>query len=116
MSTIDNALQAANWAKQPNEREPQKTNFDVFIEKLEHEYFKRVFLIKRNQVSIGMNNNYWPCLSRLALMYRPWLANKLKPRHTVELDSKEGIELLNKLYKDVTGKEPILRDWHSAKH
>lgn len=114
-NTLTNALQAAHWAIQPNVYNPEKTNFEVFLDKIDHEYSKRVYLIKRNQISIGMSNNYWPCLSRLAIMACPWLAEKLKPRHIVQLDSEEGIEFLNKLYLDITGKQPIIYDWRNAR-
>lgn len=115
--TISHAYRAVAWAKRPYKFDDKQTNWDAWILKLKKEAYnpyKRT--IMRNQAVMSMDNSYWPCLSRLALMGYPQLLGKLiKPRNVVELDSESGLELLNKLYLDVTDTKPALYDWHNAR-
>ncbi len=111
------ALEAARWAAQPYPAEPERTNWQVWIERVKQEArnpYKRT--IMRNQVSLGMNNNYYPTLSRFAIMDEPDLLGSLiKPRHVVGLDSAAGIEMLNGLFEQATGHKPKIYDWKNAK-
>lgn len=110
------ALEAVRWAKAPYPPNPEKTNWDVFFEKVSKEArnpYKRT--IMRNQVSMGMNNNLYPTLSRFAIMAEPKLASLIKPRHIPVLDSPAGIELLNDLFKQATGEQPKIYDWQNAR-
>lgn len=116
VSTTTWALQAAHWAIKPYPADPSINNFDAWFTRVLREARKpgKVTLM-RNQISMGMNNNYWPCMSRLAIMRDPWLAHYIHPRHVIELDCPEGIDLLNKLYETITHAEPKVRDWQQAK-
>ncbi len=111
------ALEATRWASQPYPAEPKKTNYQVWIEKIKKEAinpYKRT--IMRNQVSLGMNNNYYPTLSRFAIMDEPELLGSLiKPRHVAGLDSEAGVEMLNELFVQATGHKPKIYDWHNAR-
>lgn len=69
----------------------------------------------RNQQTMGMNNNYWPALSRLAIMHSPHLAKYIHPTCRPPLDGREGVELMNELYRRVVGRPPKVRDWTAAR-
>lgn len=115
-STITWALQAANWAKKPNPAHPECSNFEVFLDRLERESRRpHRITIMRNQASMGMSNNYWPTMSRLAIMAIPTLALYINPRHVRELDGDDGRDLLNMLYTEITDQEPAIHDWKAAK-
>lgn len=116
-SSETHALEAVRWARSPYPPNPERTNWEVWIEHLEKEArnpYKRTLM--RNQVSMGMNNNLYPTLSRFAIMANPSLFGSLiKPRHVVALDSVAGIELLNELFPQATGTNPKIYDWHNAR-
>ena len=111
------ALEAVRWAKKPYPANPDTTNWEEWLRKLKQEA-KRPHkqTIMRNQVTLGMNNNYWPTLSRFALMAEPQaLGSLINPRHISGLDSPAGIELLNELFVQVTGTTPKVYDWRNAR-
>lgn len=114
-STVTWALKGAAWAKKPYPADPSITKFEAWLSRVNAE--ARVTgkcTIMRNQASMGMSNNYWPCLSRLAIMASPALADYIHPNHLQPLDDAEGVEMLNRLYRDVVGRPPKLRDWKNA--
>ena len=114
-TTITNALKAARWAVQPYPADPTKTRFEVLLERLNREANRPgKMTIMRNQASMGMNNNYWPCISRLVIMHTPGFAYYIHPRHVRELDSASGIAFLNRVYADVTHKTPTIANWKNA--
>ena len=110
------ALEAVKWAKQPYSGNPEITNWEAWIRMMRKEAlkpYKRT--IMRNQVTLGMNNNAYPTLSRFALMYDPeTFGTVIKPRRVVALDCERGLEMLNELYREATGGKPRIYDWHNA--
>ncbi|MEG2533648.1 MAG: hypothetical protein RSB04_11615 [Gordonibacter sp.] len=72
-------------------------------------------LIMRNQAAIGMNNNYWPCLSRLLIMGDPWLVEYINPHYIEALDSPPAAAMLCLYYNRITGSRPKVSSWKVAK-
>ena len=110
------ALEATRWACAAYPANPTRTNWEEWMSRIRREAlnpYKQA--IMRNQVTLGMNNNFWPTLSRFALMEEPnLLGDLISPRHVVGLDSPAGIEMLNELFVQVTGHKPKVYDWHNA--
>jgi DNA phosphorothioation-dependent restriction protein DptG len=113
-TTITHALKARTWAAKKNPAHPQYTNFEWLMQRIEHERAYHM-TIMRNQVHTGFDNNYWPTLSRLAIMQRPDLVRYIHPRDVPDLDDKDGARLLVSLYMDVTGRYPAISNWQQAK-
>ncbi len=111
------AEEAVRWAMKPYPAEPEKTNWQVWIRLMKREAlkpYKRT--IMRNQVTLGMNNNYYPTLSRFALMHDPALfGSVINPRKIRALDCPFGRLTLCVLYQKVTGENPRITDWRNAK-
>ena len=109
------ARQAVNWAKSAYPANPDKTRFEAWMDKLyaaANNPYKMT--IMRNQVTLGMNNNYWPCLSRLAIMNSPHLGKYIHPRKVEDLDNHEGLAMLRQLHVELVGSEPKLKNWRNA--
>lgn len=114
--TVTWALKAAAWAERPYPADPSITTFAAWMIRLtaEASVTKRC-TIMRNQQAMGMSNNYWPALSRLAVMHSPHLAKYIHPAHRQPLDGREGVELMNELYRRLVGRSPKVRDWTAAR-
>lgn len=114
--TVTWALKAAAWAEKPYPADPSITTFAAWMIRLtaEASVTKRC-TIMRNQQTMGMNNNYWPALSRLAIMHSSHLAKYIHPTYRPPLDGREGVELMNELYRRVVGRPPKARSWMAAR-
>lgn len=114
--TVGWAEDAVEWAKQPYPAAEGRTNFDQLLEQVRGiADVPGKVRIMRNQAALGMNNNFWPCLSRLMIMADPDLVRWIEPRFCEALDRQAGIAMLQLMYQDVTGERPRARSWRHAK-
>lgn len=114
--TVGWAEEAVEWAKRPYPAVEGRTNYGQLLERvcaIASEPGK--VRVMRNQAELGMNNNYWPCLSRLMIMDEPELVRWIEPRFCEALDRQAGIAMLQLMFQDVTGRRPRARSWRHAK-
>lgn len=114
--TVTWALKAAAWAERPYPADPSMTTFAAWLGHVEAE--ARVtgkVTVMRDQPKMLGNHNHWACLSRLAIMHSPDLAKYIHPAHRQPLDGREGVKLMNELYRRVVGRSPKVRDWTAAR-
>ena len=107
---------AIDWAKSPYRDDRDETNWEQFMHQLRIEAntgWRKT--IMRSQVSRGMSNNFWPMLSRLAIMDTPYLAKYIHPRRVNDLDCTQGTTELIEAYMLITGHLPQCSDWQKAK-
>ncbi|WP_421572385.1 hypothetical protein M1L65_07060 [Slackia exigua] len=106
------AWRAFLWAKAPWPAEPGSTRFDEALRRIRSEAGRpgRV-TVMRNQASMGMNNNYWPAVSRWAVMADPALAKKVHPRYVADLDDAPGTAQMRAWYRQLTGERPKAGSW-----
>lgn len=113
--TVFWAWRAYIWGTNPYPADPRRTNFDEACRRIVLEaQTPGKITVMRNQASIGMNNNYWPAVSRWAIMRHPWLAAKVNP-HPGELDSGQGLAEMRSWYRKLTGEAPKANSWMEAK-
>lgn len=107
-------LNAVKWSDSRDVRSGERY-WDILTARANGAYYDRAKkTIMRNQLHLGFDNSLWPTLSRLLIMGKPELAEKIHPRKS-ELDSEEGIALLNTAYISITGRKPVINDWRLAK-
>lgn len=109
------AWRAFLWAKAPWPAEPGSTRFDEALRRIRSEAGRpgRV-TVMRNQASMGMSNNYWPAVSRWAVMADPALAKKVHPRYVADLDDAPGTAQMRAWYRQLTGERPKAGSWKEA--
>lgn len=109
------ALRAFRWAREPWPADPSRTSFDEALRRIRAEAARpgRV-TVMRNQATLGMNNNYWPAMSRWALMADPALAAKVRPRYVAALDDPPGKAQMRAWYRELTGEAPKAGGWEEA--
>lgn len=113
------AMQAAEaaveWAKRPFRDDPSMTNYERLLLDALHavrttDASEPVVLHMR-----GMEASHWACLSRLLVMDRPELAERIHPHFTPVLDGQAGTTWLQLQFADVTGRRPMVRSWRHAR-
>ena len=109
------AWRAYLWGTDAWPADPSRTNFDEACRRivLEAQRPGRI-TVMRNQAAIGMNNNYWPAVSRWAVMRHPWLAAKIHPKRTEEMDGPQGLAQMRRWYRMLTGEAPKAGSWMEA--
>lgn len=109
------AWRAMLWGRSPYPADPSRANFDELCRRIVLEASRpgKVTLM-RNQADMGANNNYWPALSRWAIMRHPWLAAQIHPKYRPELDEGAGLAQMRAWYRTVAGKPPRARSWMEA--
>lgn len=113
------AMQAAEaavaWAKEPYRDDPSITNYERLLLDALHaarstDSSEPIMLQMR-----GMAASHWACLSRLLVMDRPELAERIHPHFTPVLDGQAGTTWLQLVFADVTGRRPKVRSWRHAR-
>ena len=109
------AWRAYLWGSAPYPADPSRTNFDEACRRIVLEAQKPgKVLLMRNQATTGMNNNYWPAVSRWAVMRHPWLAAQVHPKWVDGLDGAEGLARMRQWYRMLTGEAPRANSWKEA--
>lgn len=114
--TLGWAYDATLWASAPYPAKPAWTNYAQLLHQtVELARKPGTTRLMRNQTTLGMNNNYWPCLSRLMIMDVPELARYIEPRYCSELDNQVGAAKLQVWFRKITSRKPTVRNWMHAK-
>lgn len=115
--TLHWAEAAVRWAKQPYPAVPGRTNYAQLLEQVCASIANNPGKVRlmRNQAAMGMNNNYWPALSRLMIMDEPELVNWIKPSHSEQLDCQAGIAMMQIYFGSITNRRAKARSWKHAK-
>lgn len=106
---------AVEWAKRPFRDDPSMTNYERLLLDALHavrttDASEPVVLRVRS-----MEASHWACLSRLLVMDRPELAERIHPHFTPVLDGQAGTTWLQLQFADVTGRRPMVRSWRHAR-
>lgn len=108
------AYRACEWGAEPCPADERYTNFEMLLHKVQlllaAEPWRQT--VMRNQVRMAISNNFWPALSRWALMAEPSLAEVIHPRKVEELD--DGEVPMDELFIRMTGRLPEVFDWRRA--
>ena len=108
------AESAVAWAMRESERAPGATNYERLLADV-------LRAVRESDPGVpvvldlpGLSMAHWACLSRMLVMDRPDLAERVHPQYVEALDGQAGVAWLQLQFHRVTGRRPTVRSWRHA--